>query len=112
MSKKAYTYLESFRITKEEKEKLTQAAKRYQVGKSEYIRMMVFAEDENLIDPEISQALREMNWEINKIGTNINQVVRACNTKKYVAKKDFSELEKYLNLISYTIQSGFEKLQK
>lgn len=112
MNKKAYTSLETFRITKEEKKELTQAATRYQVSKSEYIRMMVFAEDKKFFDPEISQALRDMNWEINKIGTNINQIVRACNTKKYVSKVDLSELKKFLNLISHNLKTCSEELQK
>jgi Bacterial mobilisation protein (MobC). len=101
----------NFRCTQEEKEKIIQGAKRYQVGISEYIRMEMLKKENRFFDPEVSQKLKDMNWEINKIGTNINQIARICNSKKFVSRKEIEGILKNLNLISYILQNGFEELR-
>ena len=93
-----------FRFTPEEIKRLDQDAMCHNLDVSKYVRMMLFDPSIRNIDPEISRQLQNLNWEINKVGTNINQIVRSCNSKKFVTKADIENLIKYQNLISYQLQ--------
>lgn len=55
------------------------------------------------------EAIRELTFEINKIGTNINQIAKSCNIKNLVSKNDIDVLMKYLQLIIKLLRKFLKK---
>lgn len=94
----------SFRCTSEEKDSLYMQAKLqgYQ-ALSNYIRKQLFhpGSNERIFDAEIAKILRDMEYNNLKVGVNINQIARVCNSKKYVAQQDLEDLKKELNLLHH-----------
>lgn len=96
----------SFRCTPAEKKFISEKAAAFP-SESEFIRIMVFEKSRSkFFDGEIIQLIRKIEWDNVKIGTNINQVVKSCNSKKFVSEKDLDELVKYQTLLNYK----FDKL--
>lgn len=58
---------------------------------SEFIRNILLNKQINIIDFEI---IRKRNYEINKIGNNINQIVKRVNTINEFYYEDFIEFQK------------------
>ncbi len=58
---------------------------------SEFIRNTLLNKQINIIDFEI---IRKRNYEINKIGNNINQIVKRVNTINEFYYEDFIEFQK------------------
>ena len=50
-------------------------------------------------DENVMGLLRELQDNELKIGVNINQVVRLCNSKKLVSQADYERLTDYLKLL-------------
>ncbi|EET62424.1 hypothetical protein BRYFOR_05459 [Marvinbryantia formatexigens DSM 14469] len=89
---KMRTVTKTFRCTPGEAEELAAGAGKFRVSESEYIRGRVFKKAQPRLPPEIVGLLEEMNYLNLKIGTNINQTMRYCNTKKYITKNDYQKL--------------------
>lgn len=108
------TIIKTFRCSEEESALLLEAAEKNYKSISDYIRMCLFDSEANQnqkLPAELTKILCDLRWEVNKIGTNINQVVRACNSKKYVTKEDVANLIRYLNLVNYQLESICEKIE-
>ena len=89
----------SFRITEEQYEKLVKDAKTAGIRNgnvSEYIRRQV--EEGGLEDLKRREHIKEIQYQIRKIGVNINQIVRRNNSRLYF-KSDKEELIKDLKEI-------------
>ncbi len=89
----------SFRITEEQYEKLVKDAKTAGIRNgnvSEYIRRQV--EEVGLEDLKRREHIKEIQYQIRKIGVNINQIVRRNNSRLYF-KSDKEELIKDLKEI-------------
>lgn len=54
---------------------------------------------------------RTLANEINKIGVNINQIVKLANEYRYTDKKDIEELKEMLNQIWQLLKSSLSTLQ-
>jgi hypothetical protein len=65
-----------FVFSREEHEALRKKAKQCGLSKSAYLRRLILNKPVKSRPPEI---IRELYVEINRIGTNVNQVARACN---------------------------------
>lgn len=89
---KTRTVTKTFRCTPGEAQELAAGAGKFHVSESEYIRSRVLKKSQPRLPPETEGLLEEMNYLNLKIGTNINQTMRYCNTKKYITKNDYQKL--------------------
>ena len=65
-----------FVFSRKEHDALCEKAKQCGLSKSAYLRRLIIDQPVRARPPE---AIHELYVEINRIGTNINQVARACN---------------------------------
>lgn len=75
------------RLTEQERRELDSLAKRMHLSRSELIRRFIHAgihqnETAHIVkwDNNTIRVIRDYNMLISKIGTNVNQIARACNT--------------------------------
>jgi len=85
------TVWKAFRCTDEEAAELSRQAEKNRLSESEYIRRKIF-----MLPQETNLLLQELKHYDLKIGTNINQIVRSCNSKKFVSSYDYQKLAEYL----------------
>lgn len=90
----------SFRISEEEEVALRKQCERYGMNDSEYLRFLLGqngSKGEESIRPKGEYlAIRELMTEVNRIGTNINQIVKNVNMhyySDYEKKKLFAMME-------------------
>ena len=74
----------SFRISRDEKEKLYANAEIYGVSPSEYLRAV--AVSGNAYDPKLGEDRQKLLEGISRIGNNINQIARWANANQYVSQ--------------------------
>ena len=91
-----------FRLTEEEYELLDDEREKCKMNMSSFIRDKLLREGNRIIlNPELMGKIREENYEINKIGVNINQIVASCHAKGFTTKTDLENLKKQLALVEY-----------
>jgi len=101
----------SFRCTQKEGDFIKRQVESYGVSESEYIRMMVFEKSASkLFDPEVIQLLRKLEWDNLKIGTNINQVAKSCNSKRFVSGEDVKRIHQNQNLLNHKYDLMIEEI--
>ena len=89
-----------FRLTEEEYELLDDEREKCKMNMSSFIRDKLLREGNRIIlNPELIGKIREENYEINKIGVNINQIVASCHSKGFTTKTDLENLKKQLALV-------------
>jgi len=71
-----YVYEICLRLNEKEARALKEKAKQCGLSKSAYLRRLILDQPVKVRPPE---AIHELYVEINRIGTNINQIARACN---------------------------------
>lgn len=107
------TYKKSFRCTEDENNFILTQANSFHSSESEFMRMMIFEKSRNkFFDPDILEQVKRLEYSNLKIGNNINQIVKSCNSKKFVLDEDVAELIKFLNLINYKYDLLISNLQK
>lgn len=80
------------RVNKDEEKIIKEKLKKSKFNNlSEYIRNILLKKEVNIIDFEI---IRKRNYEINKIGNNINQIAKRVNTINEFYYEDFVEFQK------------------
>ena len=82
----------SFRCTAAEAEMLRQKAEKMKIAESEYIRREVFKNRKVRLPADVKELLKDLKYQNLKIGNNINQVVRSCNSKKHVTRSDYKAI--------------------
>lgn len=90
---------QSFRISDEEKKKIDQKAKEMFPGEknctSLYIRYRVL--DADIGQTEIlKKELKEIKYQMRKIGVNVNQIAKIANQTDYIYQKEFTEIARQL----------------
>ena len=91
-----------FRLTEEEYELLDDEREKCKMNMSSFIRDKLLREGNRIIlNPELIGKIREENYEINKIGVNINQIVASCHSKGFTTITDLENLKKQLALVEY-----------
>ncbi len=83
------------RYTEEESTIIREHARETHLNLSDYVRRKAL-----WLPQEMAGQLDELNYEVHKIGVNINQVVRSCNSKNFVSKEDYRKLTRYLEQIN------------
>lgn len=72
-----------FRIDEKTDRMLRKKAKKRGVSISLYLRSIIMTEEKSVIDKEQLLVYKELIYEINRIGNNINQIVKNNNSKLY-----------------------------
>lgn len=95
----------SIRITDDELSDIINKAKQKEINPSSYIRLVLDANKEYDVAGQYQQQMilkRELIYEINKIGNNINQITKNNNSELYSnqdKKRLFNELEEIKKLM-------------
>lgn len=87
-----------FKLTKETVKILNERSKAENMNESEYIRYLLLNQSEHPRSRELELGLMRLRNEINKIGVNINQIVKNNNSNVY-REEDKKKLEEYLKEI-------------
>ena len=90
------TVTKHFRCTPEEGRLIDEKAKEEHKTTSRYVRDAALTRNILRIPQKAQNVLEELRSNELKIGTNINQVARLCNTKGYVSRDDYVELRGFL----------------
>lgn len=85
-----------FFVNEEEYEAIQQRVKMTRLNRSDYLRTMAL---KGIIYQEDLESIRQLAYEINKIGVNINQIAKLANEKGTVYKWDLNDIRKKLDQI-------------
>ena len=72
-----------FKLTEETARVLEECSKVENMNESEYIRYLILNQSENPKSKELELEVMRLRNEINKIGVNINQIVKNSNSHIY-----------------------------
>lgn len=100
------------RVTKKQWEHIRQQCEIYGINTSEYLRRLVDAEMGKAVKAQPREeflARKQMAYEINRIGNNINQIVKNVNMHyytEYEKKKLFAMMQKIMELFENQKEEG------
>lgn len=97
-----------FKLTEETARLLAERSKAENMNESEYIRYLLLNQSEHPQSRELELEVMHLRNEINKIGLNVNQIVKNNNSHLYKESdkiKLISEMEKIQNLLLVVISS-------
>lgn len=97
----------TFRVTKEERKKLQEMAKEFNVSESEFLRRQIRQRPSDY--PEIKILMGHLINEVNRVGVNINQIVKRNNAGFY-DEMDKVRLEAYMRKICDELHEGLRKI--
>jgi len=98
-----------FKLTYETAKLLAERSKAENMNESEYIRYLILNQSENPRSRELEVEVMRLRNEINKIGVNINQIVKNNNSQFY-RKDDKMNLISQIAEIKSIVQILTEKL--
>ena len=102
----------SIRISNQEKEYLNKCAKESNLSLSMYLRNIIMNGKIIHIEPELQEDIKNLNYQIRKIGVNLNQIVKLANQKGGgLSTEDWEVIAdciEKLNKISKDYQKGLE----
>ena len=96
-----------FRVSKDEKKKLQEMAKEFNVSESEFLRRQIRQRPSDY--PEIKILMGNLINEVNRVGVNINQIVKRNNAGFY-DERDKVLLQAYMRKICDELNEGFGKM--
>ncbi len=88
-----------FKLTEKTAKLLAERSKAENMNESEYIRYLILNQSENPRSRELEVEVMRLRNEINKIGGNINQIVKNNNSHIY-SESDKMKLNDYLKEIT------------
>lgn len=97
----------TFRVTKEERKKLQEMAKESNVSESEFMRRQIRQRPSDY--PEIKILMGHLINEVNRVGVNINQIVKR-NHAGFYDEMDKVRLEAYMRKLCDVLHEGLEKI--
>ncbi len=95
------------RCTKKQRDEIAARAEECQMKVSEYILRKAL-----WLSPETNLLLENLRYEVHKIGVNINQIARACNSSSHVLSYDYSKALDELEKIDQHFCDVYKELQK
>ena len=101
-----------FRCSAEENQEISRRAEQEKKSISAYVRDAALNRNIPKLDEKSNDLLRELINNELKIGTNINQAVRLCNSKKLVSRTDYEKLIQYLKELMELRRILINKLAK
>ena len=102
----------SFRCTVAEAKMLRQRAEEMRIAESEYIRREVFKNRKARLPADVKRLLEDRKYQNLKIGNNINQVVRSCNSKKHVTRADYESIVDEMIKLEDAYDKIYQKLME
>ena len=87
------------RVNEQEEKWLREAAWREKRSIADYIRNRTISGDLPRIPVEVSELMKQLNYEVNRIGVNINQLVRSYHINGYQTSAEKRRLEEDLKEI-------------
>lgn len=93
-----------FFVNEAEKELLDKKVADSHLDRSKYLRKVALGETIINID---MKRLDGVIYELNKIGTNINQIAKFCNSNNQIYKSDIQELQNEMNKVCEIIANSF-----
>lgn len=91
---------QTIRLTKSEKEEIERKSKELfpqsKDNLSRYIRHCLFNFDSGDNILMVKKELKEIKYQIRKIGVNINQIAKVANETDYIYQKEFIEITRQL----------------
>ena len=103
------TLRKHFKLTEETAKLLAKRSRAENMNESEYIRYLLLNQSENPRSRELEVEVMRLRNEINKIGVNINQIVKNNNSQFY-RKDDKMNLISQIAEIKSIVQILTEKL--
>ncbi len=97
------TLRKHFKLTEETAKLLAERSKAENMNESEYIRYLILNQSEHPRSKELELEIMRLRNEINKIGGNINQIVKNNNSHLY-RESDKINLIKYMEEINELIK--------
>ena len=98
-----------FKLTEETAKLLAERSKAENMNESEYIRYMLLNQSEHPRSRELELEIMRLRNEINKIGLNVNQIVK--NNNSYIYKEeDKIQLKAYMEEITLLQKVIIEKM--
>ena len=104
------TLRKHFKLTEETAKILNERSKAENMNESEYIRYMLLNQSEHPRSKELEVEIMRLRNEINKIGLNINQIVKNSNSHIY-REDDKIDLIGYMEKM-YTLLNDFIQHRK
>ena len=92
-----------FKLTEETAKILTERSKAEDMNESEYIRYLLLNQSEHPRSRELELEVMRLRNEINKIGLNVNQIVKNNNSHLY-GESDKINLIKYMEEINGLVE--------
>lgn len=90
------------RLTDDEFGVLEDQRNKCHMNLSVYVRAKLFNGDSIVYyDPALREDFQKLIYEINKIGTNINQIAASVNSKQFSTDDEITTIKQYLKLVSY-----------
>lgn len=87
-----------FKLTEETAKLLAERSKEENMNESEYIRYLLLNQSDHPRSRELELEIMRLRNEINKIGLNVNQIVKNSNSHMY-READKIQLKKYMEEI-------------
>ena len=106
------TVLKAVRVTEEEAMQLARQAEEYRMKESGYMRRRLFYGSQPRLPPETNAMLQRLTEQERRVGININQVVRSCNSKRFITREDYQLLVRYLEEIRRSYQQFCTQLEE
>ncbi len=103
------TLRKHFKLTEETARILTERSKAENMNESEYIRYLLLNQTENPRSKELELEVMRLRNEINKIGVNINQIVKNSNSHIY-REDDKMELKSQVNKAADLMECMVKKI--
>lgn len=76
---------------------------------SHFIRRCVLEKEINVVD---LNPFRDLQWEISKVGNNINQIAKVANTNAIIYKNDIKKMQEDLDNLSKSLCKLYSELLK
>lgn len=76
---------------------------------SYFIRRCVLEKEINVVDLD---PFRDLQWEISKVGNNINQIAKVANTNAVIYKNDVKKMQEDLDNLSKSLCKLYSELLK
>ena len=93
-----------FKLTEETAKLLAERSKAEKMNESEYIRYLLLNQSENPRSKELELEVMRLRNEINKIGVNVNQIVKNNNSHIY-SEDDKIELQMQMDIINILLKN-------
>lgn len=79
-----------FRLSRKEEVELEKAARKHCMSQSEYLRRLIYSEPRTY--PEIQKLLKDLTYQIYKLGVDVNQIAKHLNSGGKMWQEDSTKL--------------------